>query len=355
MSPGGYAIGPPRAHLRPAAVAGEAARRLRLGCAALLAARRYPALSRVSGPRVPSARALMTEWMMRCTGIFAGAARVRARARRLRKRLRRSARRVVDERLRAGRGVRTRWRFRPSRARRTRRRPRRSASSAARHEGLRRARPRLQQRRPRRRGLRAYSTGTGESFLPAHAFAPGEHVTVSAKVTGAGTQRDGADELHRRQPGARRREGVRRTAGRPAAVQHYLLAPTLTPSSGPRHDPGAGRREPRRLLPRALSGRGGSRADDRRSGRRPGVVSPAPGGHDGDELQGPAVRGQAGADVVAGADHRGRLRPGRRRHLQHLPTSRSPTSAPATATTPISTNPLTPDGTAWIDAFDPST
>ncbi|MCW3019746.1 MAG: ArsR family transcriptional regulator, partial [Solirubrobacterales bacterium] len=31
--------------------------------------------------------------------------------------------------------------------------------------------------------LRAYSTGTGESFLPAHRFATGERVKVSARVT----------------------------------------------------------------------------------------------------------------------------------------------------------------------------
>src|SRR5205814_5841774 len=33
--------------------------------------------------------------------------------------------------------------------------------------------------------LRAYSTGTGESFLPTRRFVPGERVTVRAKVGGA--------------------------------------------------------------------------------------------------------------------------------------------------------------------------
>ena len=33
--------------------------------------------------------------------------------------------------------------------------------------------------------LRAYSTGTGESFLPAQPFLPGERVTVSARLGGA--------------------------------------------------------------------------------------------------------------------------------------------------------------------------
>src|SRR2546426_6996682 len=39
------------------------------------------------------------------------------------------------------------------------------------------------------RALRAYSTGTGESFLPAHPFLAGEKVTVRARVrVGAGTR-----------------------------------------------------------------------------------------------------------------------------------------------------------------------
>ena len=81
----------------------------------------------------------------------------------------------------------TRSRSRRSRARRTPRRRRRSASSAA------PARPSSdvtvvgsQQRQPRGR-LEAYSTGTGESFIPSTPFTPGEKVTVSARVSQGAT------------------------------------------------------------------------------------------------------------------------------------------------------------------------
>jgi hypothetical protein len=38
--------------------------------------------------------------------------------------------------------------------------------------------------------VRAYSTGTGESFLPAHPFVPGERVTVTAQVSVGGATRE---------------------------------------------------------------------------------------------------------------------------------------------------------------------
>jgi Arylsulfotransferase (ASST) len=79
--------------------------------------------------------------------------------------------------------------------------------------------------------LRAYSTGTGESFIPAHAFAAGEHVSVSAKVTSAGasaTVRTSFTVAH--QAGVDESEFADRP-GDPHAVQHYITAPTLTPSS----------------------------------------------------------------------------------------------------------------------------
>jgi hypothetical protein len=79
--------------------------------------------------------------------------------------------------------------------------------------------------------LEAYSTGTGESFLPSKPFAPGERVTVHAMADVGGSaqavsttfavahQADVDEQEFPLNPGERR------------AVQHYSSAPTLTPST----------------------------------------------------------------------------------------------------------------------------
>jgi hypothetical protein len=79
--------------------------------------------------------------------------------------------------------------------------------------------------------LRAYSTGTGESFLPAHPFIAGEHVTVHASI-GVGARRRSASTSFT----VARRAAVSPTEfpispGDPHAVQHYRSAPELTPST----------------------------------------------------------------------------------------------------------------------------
>jgi arylsulfotransferase ASST len=78
--------------------------------------------------------------------------------------------------------------------------------------------------------LRAYSTGTGESFIPSHPFAAGERVSVSASVAGAatGTARTSFTVAHQA-PIAQKEFPT--NAGDPHAVQHYATAPTLAPSS----------------------------------------------------------------------------------------------------------------------------
>jgi Arylsulfotransferase (ASST) len=79
--------------------------------------------------------------------------------------------------------------------------------------------------------LRAYSTGTGESFLPAHPFLPGEHVSVVAQVSVGGVTRQaktGFDIAH--QVLVSQKE-FPINPGNPHDVQHYSSAPTLTPST----------------------------------------------------------------------------------------------------------------------------
>jgi hypothetical protein len=79
--------------------------------------------------------------------------------------------------------------------------------------------------------LRSYSTGTGESFLPASAFAEGERVTVSARVVsssgGAHTARTSFTIAHQA-PIAQKQFPL--NPGDAGAVQHYSSAPDLAPS-----------------------------------------------------------------------------------------------------------------------------
>ncbi|MGH9046453.1 MAG: arylsulfotransferase family protein, partial [Acidimicrobiales bacterium] len=79
--------------------------------------------------------------------------------------------------------------------------------------------------------LEAYSTGTGESFLPTHPFQPGERVTVHAHVSA-----DGATQTVSTSFTIAHQDAVSQTQfpinpGDPSAVQHYSSAPSLTPST----------------------------------------------------------------------------------------------------------------------------
>jgi Arylsulfotransferase (ASST) len=81
--------------------------------------------------------------------------------------------------------------------------------------------------------LEAYSTGTGESFLPARPFTPGERVSVHAMVGTGGTAPSQAvtTTFTVAHQAAVSQEEFPTNPGDPHAVQHYLSAPTLTPST----------------------------------------------------------------------------------------------------------------------------
>jgi hypothetical protein len=79
--------------------------------------------------------------------------------------------------------------------------------------------------------LRAYSTGTGESFLPRHPFAPGERVTVTAQVStggSTGTARTSFTIANQYTPSSKQ---FPTNPGDAHAIQHYVSAPSLTPST----------------------------------------------------------------------------------------------------------------------------
>jgi hypothetical protein len=79
--------------------------------------------------------------------------------------------------------------------------------------------------------LRAYSTGTGESFLPAHPFAPGERVTVSASVEAGGATHPASTSFTIAHQALVSQKEFPINPGNPHAVQHYSTATSLTPST----------------------------------------------------------------------------------------------------------------------------
>jgi hypothetical protein len=75
--------------------------------------------------------------------------------------------------------------------------------------------------------LRAYSTGTGESFLPSKPFRAGEKVTVHAEA--GGTAVSTSFTIAHQAPVSQKQFPL--NPGDPNAIQHYATAPTLTPST----------------------------------------------------------------------------------------------------------------------------
>ena len=75
--------------------------------------------------------------------------------------------------------------------------------------------------------LRAYSTGTGESFLPKKPFRSGEKVTVKATVNGASVST--SFTVAHQAPVSQKQFPL--NPGDSKAIQHYVSAPSLTPST----------------------------------------------------------------------------------------------------------------------------
>jgi hypothetical protein len=75
--------------------------------------------------------------------------------------------------------------------------------------------------------LRAYSTGTGESFLPSRPFSAGERVTVHAVLGGSALST--SFTIAHEAPVSQKQFPL--NPGDSSAVQHYSTAPSLTPST----------------------------------------------------------------------------------------------------------------------------
>jgi hypothetical protein len=79
--------------------------------------------------------------------------------------------------------------------------------------------------------VRAYSTGTGASFLPAKPFLAGERVSVTAAVTVGGRLRQASTTFTVAHQASVSQEPFPHNAGDPAAVQRFASAPSLSPST----------------------------------------------------------------------------------------------------------------------------
>jgi hypothetical protein len=79
--------------------------------------------------------------------------------------------------------------------------------------------------------LRAYSTGAGESFLPSRPFVAGEHVTVRALLVTGGHTATATTSFTIAHQASVSQAQFPNNPGNPREVQHYLSAPTLTPST----------------------------------------------------------------------------------------------------------------------------
>jgi Arylsulfotransferase (ASST) len=201
--------------------------------------------------------------------------------------------------------------------------------------------------------LRGYSTGTGESFLPARPFLPGERVVVASHV--------GA-RAHRRRAGTTFTVASQATVGEvefphipgdPRAVQRYRSAPGLTPSTvtvtTPAR-PGATRGD-FFLAPYQGEGAAGPMIVDQRGNLV--WFRPLPAGEQATNFGVQAYRGKPvlvwwqgrvlqagfgeGEDVIYDSSYR------------QLASVRAGNGYQAD----LHAIRLTPRGTAWIDAFDP--
>ncbi len=201
--------------------------------------------------------------------------------------------------------------------------------------------------------LRAYSTGTGESFIPTHRFSAGERVTVTASVTTAGTQSTARTSftIAHQAPVSQKQFPI--NPGNPHAVQHYSSAPSLTPSTvaiTTHAQPGAAPGD-LFLAPYQGVGSPGPMIADQ-SGNLV-WFHPLPAGEDATNFQVQRYEGKPvltwwqgrilevgfgqGEDVLYDSSYR------------HIATIRAGNGYHAD----LHEVHLTPEGTAWIDAFDP--
>jgi Arylsulfotransferase (ASST) len=201
--------------------------------------------------------------------------------------------------------------------------------------------------------LRRYSTQTGESFLPSHPFSPGERVTVHALV-GTGTATHQASTIFtiaRQAPVSQKQFPI--NAGDPHAIQHYISAPSLTPSTVKITAPAKAGATPGDLFLAPYQGEGTPGPMIAEQNGNLVWFRPLPAGEDATNFQVQQYEGKPvltwwqgrilevgfgqGEDEIYNTSY------------QHVATIRAGNGYHAD----LHEVRLTPEGTAWIDEFDP--
>ncbi len=201
--------------------------------------------------------------------------------------------------------------------------------------------------------LRAYSTGTGESFLPARPFLAGERVTVTAQVSTGGVTRAARSSFTIAHQAPVSQTEFPINQGDPNAVQHYSTAPSLTPSTVDIATPAKPGAAPGDLLMAPYQGEGSPGPMIAEQNGDLVWFHPLPAGDEATSLRVQQLDGQPvltwwqgrilevgfgqGEDVIYNTSYQrvGAVHAGNGYHAD------------------LHEFRLTPEGTAWIDMFDP--
>ncbi len=201
--------------------------------------------------------------------------------------------------------------------------------------------------------LRAYSTGTGASFLPSHPFVAGERVTVHASIAAGGSSSQASSTFTIARQAAVSRKEFPLNPGDPRAVQHYASAPSLTPSTVSITTPAKAGASPGDLFLAPYQGKG--RPGPMITDQKGNLVwfQPLPAGVDATNFQVQQYQGkpaltwwqgriiQVGFGVGEGVVYDDAYR--------RIATIRAGNGYHAD----LHEIRITPEGTAWIDVFDP--
>jgi hypothetical protein len=201
--------------------------------------------------------------------------------------------------------------------------------------------------------LRAYSTGTGESFLPSHPFQTGERVSVHASVDSGGATQTLSTSFTIANQDTVSQKQFPINPGNPNAIQHYSSAPELTPSTVSITTPAKAGASPGDLFQAPYQGKG--TPGPMISEQNGGLVwfHPLPKGDDATNLQVQQYEGKPvltwwqgrilevgfgqGEDLIYNTSY------------QHVATIFAGNGYHAD----LHVVKITPQGTAWIDMFDP--
>ncbi len=202
--------------------------------------------------------------------------------------------------------------------------------------------------------LRAYSTGTGESFIPITPFTAGERVTVSAQVAGpaAGTRARRRFTIAHQAPIGQKE--FPNNPGDAHAIQHYSTAPALTPSTVHITTPAKPGASPGDLFLAPYQGNGTPGPMIVDQGGNLVWFHPLPAGQSATNFDVQPYQGKPVLTWWQGRMLQLGFGQGEDASLRHLlPADRPRTRRQRLPRRPARVRASRPKGTAWIDAFDP--